>query len=220
MSESRVTRIAACVGCAAFALCVAPARSALAQDDDEGAPVQATPAVRRDGFTVGISGGLAVASASGYRNDVAEIGLPEFEQGTGAAVSGGGAFWVGGSLADWLSISLGVQRTNFSGNGLDAAGAGLHARIELFPLFYRGGAWQDVGVSAFAGTGNVDVKRGKETVAEGEGTSLVGAGVFFEPWRFWQFSTGPELFYTHQFSRSMSAHLLVVGWRLAFYRGP
>lgn len=218
MPESSVTRLVAPL-CTALALCVAPARNARAQDDD-GAPIKATPAVRRDGFTVGISGGLALASASGYRNDVTEIGLPEFEEGTGAAVSAGGAFWLGGSLADWLSIAIGVQRTNFSGNGLDAAGAGLHARIELFPLFYRGGAWQDAGVSAFAGTGNVDVKRGNETVAAGEGTSLVGAGVFFEPWRFWQFSTGPELFYTHQFARSMSAHLLVVGWRLAFYRGP
>jgi hypothetical protein len=176
--------------------------------------------VRRDGLWFGLSGGLAVASASGYRNDVAEIGLPEFEAGTGVGVSGGGAIWLGGSLTDWLSVGLGVQNVGFKGNGLEASGFGLEVRIETFPLFYRGGPWQDLGLALLAGTGGVDVKRAGATVAEGEGTSLVGIGAFFEPWRFWQFSTGPELSYTHQFSRSMSAHQLVLGWRLAFYRGP
>jgi hypothetical protein len=197
---------------------LAASESALALDEE--APVKATPAVRREGLWFGLSSGLAVASASGYRNDVTEIGVPEFEASTGVGVSGGGTLWLGGSLADWLSVGLGVQSVNFKGDGLDASGFGLNIRIETFPLFYRGGPWQDLGLALLAGTGGVDVKRAGHTVAEGEGTSLVGAGVFFEPWRFWQFSTGPELSYTHQFSRSMSAHMLLVGWRLAFYRGP
>jgi hypothetical protein len=193
---------------------------AFAADADDGAPVKATPAVRREGLWFGLSGGLAVASASGYRNDVAEIGLPEFEANTGVGVSGSGAIWLGGSLADWLNVGVGVQSVGFEGDGLEASGFGLNVRIETFPLFYESGTFQDLGLTLLAGTGGISVKRADETVAEGGATSLVGLGAFFEPWQLWQFSTGPEISYTHQFSRSMSAHLLVVGWRVAFYRGP
>jgi hypothetical protein len=224
MLETRIARPAAAARHAACVLALisplAAPEGAFAADADEGAPVKATPAVRRDGLWFGLSGGVAVASASGYRNDVAEIGLPEFEAGTGVGVSGGGAVWLGGSLTDWLSLGVGLQSVSFEGDGLEASGFGLDIRIETFPLFYRGGPWQDLGLTLLAGTGSVDVKRAGETVAEGEGTSLVGLGAFFEPWRFWQFSTGPDISYTHQFSRSISAHQLVVGWRLAFYRGP
>ena len=59
-----------------------------------------------------------------------------------------------------------------------------------------------------------------ERVAEGEATAAVGTSVFFEPIRFWMCSTGPELSYNYQFSRSISAHQFVVGWRLVLYGGP
>jgi hypothetical protein len=187
---------------------------------EDGAPFAAPPSVRRSGFVLGLSGGLSLGSANGYPNDVAEIGLPEFEVGTGLGVNSGNALWIGGSLADWFNVAVGFQRVSFKGNGLDATGGNLHIRLEAFPLFYRGGAWQDLGLTFSAGTGNVTVERDGESVAEGEGASAVGFGAFFEPIRFWQLSTGPDIIYTHQFSRSMSAHLFVVGWRLAFYGGP
>jgi hypothetical protein len=187
---------------------------------EDGAPVEAPPAVRRSGFLLGLSGGLALASASGYPNDVAKIDLPEFEASTGLGVSSGGTLWIGGALADWMNIAVGFQGGSFKGNGLDASGGTLHMRVEAFPLFYRGGPWQDVGLSFTAGTGGLGLERDGESVAEGEGTSAVGIGTFFEPFRFWQVSTGPDISYTHQFSRSLNAHQLVVGWRLAFYGGP
>jgi hypothetical protein len=224
MPDSSVVRRAPLARRAAFSLALlatfTAGERAFAADADDGAPIKATPAIRREGLWFGLSGGLAVASASGYRNDVAEIGLPEFEAGTGLAVSGSGAIWLGGSLADWLSVGVGFQSASFAGDDLEASGFGLNVRIETFPLFYQGGAFRDLGVALLAGTGGIRVKRGEETVAEGEATSLVGLGAFFEPWQLWRFSTGPEISYTHQFSRSISAHLLVVGWRVAFYRGP
>jgi hypothetical protein len=203
--------LAACVG-------LLPRDAHAAAED--GAPVAAPPALRRSGFLLGISSGLALGSASGYPNDVAKIDLPEFEASTGLGVSGGGALWIGGSLADWFNVAVGFQSVSFKGNGLDAAGGNIYMRLEAFPLFYRGGAWQDLGLAFTAGTGSIEVERDGETVAEGEAASAVGFGAFFEPFRFWQLSTGPDITYTHQFSRSMSAHLLVVGWRLAFYGGP
>ena len=196
---------------------LAPREARAASED--GAPVEAPPATRRAGFLLGISGGLALASASGYPNDVAKIDLPEFEADTGLGVSSGGALWIGGSLADWMNIAVGFQGGGFEGNGLDASGGAIHMRIEAFPLFYRGGAWEDVGLSFTAGTGNLGVERDGESVAEGEGTSAIGVGAFFERLRFWQLSSGPDISYAHLFSRSLTAHQLVIGWRLAFYGG-
>lgn len=197
---------------------LAAARDARATET--GAPVPSAPSVRRSGIVVGISTGLALSSASGYRNDVAEIGVPEFEVDTGLGVNRGTALWLGGALADWLTISAGFSGGSYEKDGLSTSGSILHLRIDTFPLFWRGGLWQDVGVSLVAGTGNVSVERGDERVARGEATSAVGAGVFFEPIRFWQCSTGPDVSYNHQFSRSISSHQLVIGWRLVLYGGP
>jgi hypothetical protein len=191
-----------------------------ARATETGAPVASPPAVRRSGVVVGISTGLALSSASGYPNDVAKIDLPEFEVDTGMGVNRGTAFWIGGALADWLTLSAGLSGGSYEKNGLSASGSILHLRIDAFPMFWRGGAWEDLGVSFLAGTGNFSVERGDERVAQGEATSAVGAGAFFEPIRFWQCSTGPELSYNHQFSRSISTHQFVIGWRLVLYGGP
>jgi len=206
-----------CAICLSGLALAALPRPAWASED---APLPMEPALRRQGWSFGLSTGLTVSSASGYPNDVAKIDVPEYEVDTGLGASLGGAIWLGGSLADWLTLAAGFQQGSLQGNGLKAAGGSLHLRIEVFPLFYRGGPWQDAGVSLFAGTGVYDVKRGDTTVAEGEATATVGLGAFFEPWRFWRFATGPDLTYVHQFSRSLSAHSLVIGWRLAFYGGP
>lgn len=197
---------------------VTSASPALAEPDEE--PFQVAPPERRSGFSFGIAGGLALASVSGYPNDVALIGLPELEADTGLGVSTGFALWLGGALTDWLSVGIGTASGGVEGNGLQGSGASIHVRIETFPLFYRSGAWRDLGVAFTAGTGAYSLERGRETAAEGEGTSVVGAGVFFEPWRFWQVATGPQIEYSHHFSRSLTAHTLVIGWRAAFYGGP
>jgi hypothetical protein len=196
------------------------AASGEARATETGAPVPAPPSVRRSGIVVGISSGLALSRVSGYRNDVAEIDLPEFEVDTGTGVNRGTALWLGGALSDWLTLSFGFSGGSYESRGLSTSGSILHLRADLFPLFWRGGLWQDLGVSLLAGTGNVSVERGAERVAEGEATSAVGAAVFFEPIRFWQCSTGPDLSYAHQFSRSISTHQFVIGWRLVLYGGP
>jgi len=165
-------------------------------------------------------GGLSSSTARGYPNDVAKIGLPEYEAHAGVGVSVGGALWIGGSLADWLSLGVGMVGGSTKSGGLMSSGAAFSVRIESFPLFYRGGAWRDAGLLLTAGLGGQSIKRGKETLAQGEGTSAVGAGVFYEPWRWWHLSFGPQLEYNHQFSRSMSAHTLVLGVRTVFYGGP
>ncbi len=178
------------------------------------------PPQRRSGLVLGIAGGLLTSSARGYPNDVAKIDVPQYEANMGLGVALGGAFWLGGALADWLTVGVGAFGGGSESNGLRGSGGAFTVRIEAFPLFYRGGRFQDLGVLFTAGTGGYTIHRGKEKVAEGAGTSAVGLGAFYEPWRFWQLSFGPQIEYSHQFSDSMSAHTLVLGLRSVFYGGP
>jgi hypothetical protein len=186
---------------------------------EKSAPKEA-PAERRSGFTFGLSGGLLTGGARGYPNDVAKIGFAEYRTQTGVGVSTGGALWLGGALSDWLNVGFGMFGGGFERRGLKVSSAAFQARVELFPLFYQGGPLRDLGVLLTAGTGVTVVERGATSVAEGVGTSAVGGGVFYEPWRWWHLTFGPQLEYLHQFSDSIRAHTLVLGVRTAFYGGP
>lgn len=208
------------LGCGALGLCTyTPSLRAADGDATASAPTSA-PAERRSGLTFGLMGGLLTSSARGYPNDVAKIDVPQYEAHSGLGVSTGGAFWIGGALADWLNVGIGVIGGSSQRGGLRSGGGAFNVRLESFPLFYRGGHYRDLGVLFTAGTGGYTIERGKEKLAEGAGASAVGFGVFYEPWRFWQLSFGPQLEYNHQFSDSMSAHTFVLGMRTVFYGGP
>src|SRR5687768_11464959 len=108
------------VMCWSFVL-LTSASTALAEPDDE--PFEVAPAERRSGFSLGIATGLSLVSVSGYPNDVAKIGLPEFEAHTGLGFSTGFALWLGGALTDWLSVGIGTASGGVEGNGLSGSGA-------------------------------------------------------------------------------------------------
>jgi len=208
------------LGCSALGLVTYAPLLHAADGDAAASAAVVAPAERRSGLTFGLLGGLLTSSARGYPNDVAKIDVPEYEAHGGLGVSMGGAFWIGGALADWLNVGLGVIAGSTQRAGLTSGGAAFNVRIESFPLFYRGGPFRDLGVLFSAGTGGYTIERGKEKLAEGAGAAAVGLGVFYEPWRFWQLSFGPQLEYNHQFSDSMSAHTFLLGVRAAFYGGP
>jgi hypothetical protein len=192
---------------------------ALANDyTDE--PFETPAPERRFGLSLGVSGGVALSSVSGFPDEASKIGVAEFEASTGLVPTSGGALWIGGSPTDWLSLGIGMVGASSSGNGLSGSGGTVQVRIEAFPLFYRGGTWQDLGVLLAFGTGGYELKRGAETVGLGSGTSSVGVGAFYEPIRLWQVSMGPQLEYSLQFSDALTSHLLILGWRTAFYSGP
>jgi hypothetical protein len=200
---------------------VSAAEQAGVTTDDWDGGYDLPPATRRSGFTFGALGGVLIGSARGYPNDLDRIDVPEFEARTGLGLQNGGSFWLGGALTDWFTFALGVGGGSINGEGrLVGSGGAFLLRIETFPLFYRGGVFRDLGISFNAGTGGYTIKDGNREVAEGSGTAVVGATLFFEPIQLWRFSMGPALDYAHHFSRSIEVDLLVLGWRSAFYGGP
>ncbi|HVZ35536.1 MAG TPA: hypothetical protein VG963_24090, partial [Polyangiaceae bacterium] len=174
----------------------------------------------RSGFSVGVAGGLLLSAAHGFPNDVEKIGIAQYEAGTGLGVSSGGSLWLGGAVADWLSLGVGFTGGSNRASHTRSSGGSLEVRVEAFPLYDRGIAWQDLGFLFCAGTGSYTIERDGATVAQGQATSAIGLGVFYERWRLGHFSFGPELEYQHQFSRSLTLQSVMIGLRTAFYAGP
>jgi hypothetical protein len=197
----------------------ADSSEAAAPATDE-APLPAPPRLLRSGFSAGVAGGLLLSAAHGFPNDVEKIGVAQYEAGTGLGVSSGGSLWLGGAVADWLSLGVGFTAGSNRANHTRSSGGSLEVRVEAFPLYDRGSAWQDLGFLFCAGTGSYTIKRDGESVAQGQGTSAIGLGLFYERWRLGHFAFGPELEYQHQFSRSLTLQSLVIGVRAAFYAGP
>ena len=183
-------------------------------------PTRPTPAVRRSGFTAGLSGGVSVGRASGYPNEAEKIDRREFLADTKFGLSNGGTLWIGGALTDWFTVGIGMLGTGARGNGLIASGGAFVFHLETFPFFYWGKAGQNFGFLANFGAGSVVILRKKDEQANGGNMSCVGFGAFYEPLRFWHFSAGPSLETTYMFSPSVRALTMTAAMRLVFYGGP
>lgn len=194
----------------------AAADSALS-NDGSGANYRPPPAQRRDGFTIGLVQHLGLISLRGYPNRLAELDNPDFLAKSGAQFASHGGLWLGGALRDWLTVGIGmVSAASFDDQPQSAAQAFI-LHVEAFPAFSRGGLYRDLGVFVDVGTGGGVILRGDDTLADGGSLAYLGGGVFFEPFRFWHFSTGPSLSYSHQFSQTLTGHFVGLGWRFVFY---
>jgi len=176
------------------------------------------PLERRSGFTMGVSYGLGMGSFVGYPNEVEKMNNPEYRVATGTTLSSGFSIWLGGALRDWFTFGAGMFSTGGGSDDATGGGAGFGVHIETFPLYPVGGLWRDLALATEfgAGSGKLDNKAGGED-GEGGNMSLVSAGLIFEPWQFWHMSHGPSLMVRYQFSDSMTASAVLLGWRMAFY---
>lgn len=177
-------------------------------------------AERRSDFTAGVSLGLFAASAYGYPNQAGKIDDDRYVADTGVGLGAVQTFWLGGALRDWFTFAVGYWNVSYSGNDLDASGFGILSRVETFPLWAQGGPWRDAGVYAEFGIGGMKLKAGDDTRADGAAVSIIGLGGFWEPVRFGIFSFGPNLEYTHVFSRTMHMTGVTTGARLVLYTRP
>lgn len=210
---------ATCVAIGLVALCVcrtATAESSLSNDGNA-VSYEPPPALRRDGFTLGLVQHFGLAHVSGYPNRIAAIGDPALRSSTGAEFGQSGGLWIGGALRDWLTVGVGLTAAGTFADDPAGATSTFVLHLEAFPAFQRGGLYRDLGISLEVGTGVGGITRGDDTLAEGGSLAHFGGSVFFEPLRFWQFSSGPSLFYSHQFSQTLTAHFVGLGWRLVFY---
>ncbi len=178
------------------------------------------PTQRRGGFSFGVSAGYGVGVASAYPNEADKVGVPSFRESTGAAIDSRFAFWLGGALRDWLTVGVGVSLSAVQGNGLIGSNAGPLFHIEAFPLFFKGGQYQNLGLALDAGFGVgalIDPEVPEEILAGGGAASELGVTAFWEPFRFWAASTGPSITYSHGFGQTYSGHQFVLGWRFVIY---
>jgi hypothetical protein len=203
---------------AAFCFSHVPAQ---AQSDQWRANYDPGPATRRSKFTVGLGLGMVTGGVSGYPNEVAKIGVPAFQGSTGWAFGWGGSLWVGAALRDWLVVGLGGNYEAVWGGSGSSSGAAAILHLEGYPLFYRGGVYRDLALFGEFGAGGRTVSRSSRTVADGGGLAIVCLGVLYEPLRVaGHFAGGPYVEYSYQSSISLTANLVTIGFRTAFYTGP
>jgi hypothetical protein len=178
--------------------------------------------VRRGGFALGLSMGFGVASVNGFPNKVESLSDPNAEVFTGAAVANSLSLWVGGALRDWFTFGIGARSTAGFASDNFASLPALLFHVEGFPLFFKGGHYQNLGLALDGGLGTgvifgMDAKPGSDPLASGGSMSFVGLTAFYEPLRFWHFSAGPGLSYTHSFSQSLQSHDVLLSFRMTFY---
>jgi hypothetical protein len=198
------------------------ARAAHADVGDADENYDPGKSVRRSGFTFGVTNGFMFGVASGYPNEAEKVGIGRYEARTGAMGGFGGAFWLGGALRDWFVFGVGLSAASLGGKDASYSPGGafvLHA--EGFPLFYKGGPFQDLGLVGEVGIGSRTIQLASRKAADGGSTSFVSLGVLYEPLRIGRhFSGGPIVQIAHEFSESIEATYAVLGIRIAYYGGP
>lgn len=180
------------------------------------------PTLRRGGFTMGLESGTGVSSFSGFPNEVAKLNDPRFERNTGVGLGTDLSLWLGGALRDWVTVGLGATLATARGNGALGSGIGFLVHVEAFPLFYEHRHLRHLGIGFSGGVGfaqmfDEDTPDPLDPIADGGAMSVLSWSVFYEPWRFWHFSAGPTVSYTHSFSQSLTIHQALAGFRLVFY---
>jgi hypothetical protein len=206
---------------AAGAMMALVASPAFADVGDWQSNYEPEPSSRRDGLTIGAHFGAALGNAAGYPNEVAKLGRPEFEANTGFGAGAGGALWLGLSPRDFFTFGVGLNQLHLAGDGYESVGTAVMVHIEVFPAFYQGRFFEDLGVFIEAGAGPRSITSGGEEAAYGGFMSFIGAGAFWEGLRLGEhFSAGPVLQYTHQFSLTLDSHIALVGARFTYGSGP
>jgi hypothetical protein len=174
---------------------------------------------RRSGFVAGLTLGLAAGSANGYPNELAKLDNPLFKRETGAALGGVNRLWIGGALTDYLVFGLGFAGMGLKHDQTSAAGSAFIIHVEGYPLFYRGGVFQDLSIFGDFGAGSMKITGNDRPEADGGLMSVVGVGVGYEPLRFWKFTFGPAVEYWHWFSQTVTMNSVAVEARLTFVGG-
>lgn len=224
---------------ASLAVSLLAARPALAElasrDDTYEAGYDPGKQKRRSDFTAGIAfAPIGFGSASGYPNEVAKIGDPRYEATTGLTGSNATSVWIGVAFRDWMVFGLGIHPYNVLGKDCNpfkfddtsadcvrSQGGVFMLHVEAYPFFYQAPALENLGLFTEIGAGNRTIMKGTATIADGGIMSFASLGIVYEPIRLWDhFSMGPYIQGGHEFSDTLTANSLVLGFRAVYYGGP
>lgn len=197
----------------------------------------------RSDFTAGIGLGIGFGSASGYPNEVAKMDDPRYKADTGFGGGNAASLWLGVAFRDWLVFGVGFhpytiqnsecpavvgENSELPGNCIAAFGAAFMLHLEAYPFFYQSPALEKLGIFTEMGAGPRSIKKGivedqrvrQATVAEGGAMAFMSLGVVYEAIRLGHFAMGPYLQGSHEWSETLRADQLVLGFRAVFYGGP
>ena len=208
------------LSCAVLALCSIPSLARAESPDNAWDGGYNQVAKRRSGFVAGLTLGLAAGSASGYPNELAKIDDPLYKRNTGGAFGGINRLWIGGALTDYLVFGLGFAGMGLKHDQTTAQGSAFIFHVEGYPLFYRGGVFQDLSVFGDFGAGGMKITGNDRPEADGGLMSVLGFGVGYEPLRFWKFTFGPAVEYWHWWSQTVTLNAVSAEARLTLVTGP
>lgn len=185
------------------------------------------PPERRSGFSVGILAGGGLGNITGYPADIEKRGKAEYRADLGAAYGGGGTLWLGGALTDWLVFGVGLGGASYQGNGITVQGFTFVFHTEVFPLYWMGGAFRELGLFLDTGAGSYNGELNEKPagtganlvppVIESGAASRVGVGVFYDGLRVWKLSAGPYVGLDYTWSATLTQPMVVLGLRGALY---
>ena len=197
------------------------AKGAAADIENSGADYVPSRATRRSDFAIGAGFAGTFATANGYPNDAAKIGVARYHASTGDAGGITNTRWLGGALRDWLVVGIGIAGTTMAGSETLSQGGSFIVHLEGFPLFDRGGAFRDLALVGDFGVGGRTIKRASAEVANGGSMSFVALGLLYEPLGFGKhFRWGPMVQFAEQFSDTMNCTMVIGGFQVSFYGGP
>jgi hypothetical protein len=179
----------------------------------------------RNGLVVGLSAGLGLGGASGYPNNVQEIGNSADYSATGLMAGSYTQLYVLGAFSDYVSFGFWLGSGQLRDSEATARAFGIGFRLELFPLVGLVPKLHGLGVLANLGLGSGTIDWKNPNLPESSGTqSFGGIGIFHE-WSFahflgGHFAVGPVLEFDAVWSQPFEQHGLVASARITFYGAP
>ncbi len=178
---------------------------------------------RRNGAILGVSGGLALAGASGYPNDIKLIGNPDFYSESPLLAGWATSAFLMGALNDYVSFGPLFNIATFDTPKWKSTGFALGFRADFFPFVKLLPKLADTAVYGQLGFGSTKLQaKGPYPSADGS-QSFLGIGVHHE-FRLGRFlgghgAAGPMVEYNAIRSDSAERHWLTMGLRVVWYGG-
>jgi hypothetical protein len=178
---------------------------------------------RRNGLTVGASGGVAVAGSSGYPAGAKFLDNPDFYSSSPLLVGWSSSYFLMGAFNDYVSFGPMFTIASFESDRWRSTGWGVGFRGEVFPLVKLVPSLADAAIYTQLGFGVTELRaKGPYPTADGA-QSFLGIGLHHE-WRLGRLlgghaAAGPYVEYDVIRATSVERHWATAGLRLVFYGG-